>query len=282
MNTSDILAVVVSYNGMMKTVQTVQALRGSAGKIVIVDNGSEEPSLNILRELARDGISVIFLSENMGIAYALNLGVAEARRQGYSWLLTMDQDSKVEPTMINKYIDAITEMPDEVCLTPCIKLNGKPTVAFSGLVQYAITSGNLVKTEIFSKIGLYNEDMFIDAVDFDFSLRVRRSGWNILRVAGAYMHHELGEQHSVTGPFSRFYTRHSPIRRYYAYRNWLYLAKNYIHDFPLFTAKFAFAHLMLFITMIFYDRNPTQSLAYAMRGIRDFFYGRSGRYTKEK
>src|SRR5437660_8825208 len=95
-NSQDVLAVVVSYNGLQKTRQTVEALRGQAGHIHIVDNGSDEESLGVLEPLEREpDITVERLGENRGIGYALNRGVQRAQEMGCKWLLTMDQDSVV-------------------------------------------------------------------------------------------------------------------------------------------------------------------------------------------
>jgi len=46
MNFKDVLAVIVSYNGLATIRQTVDALRGQVGYIHVVDNGSA-PSLSV-------------------------------------------------------------------------------------------------------------------------------------------------------------------------------------------------------------------------------------------
>src|ERR1700729_1411493 len=108
MNVKDIMAVVVSYNGGATTRRTILALVGQVGHIHVVDNGSEPDSIEILDSLAREHvISVDRLGTNLGIGHALNLGVAFARRAGFAWLLTMDQDSVAARGMINAYQSAM-------------------------------------------------------------------------------------------------------------------------------------------------------------------------------
>src|SRR5438034_8641182 len=68
MNAKDVLAVVVSYNGLHKTRRTVDALRGQVGHVHIVDNGSAAESLNVLDVLEQEpGITVERLGENRGV-----------------------------------------------------------------------------------------------------------------------------------------------------------------------------------------------------------------------
>src|SRR5260370_11633294 len=90
----DVLPTIVSYNGLSRTRQTVDALRGQVGHIHIVDNGSGAESLRVLESLEREpGVTVERLGENRGVGHALNLGVKRARQMGCCWLLTMDRAS---------------------------------------------------------------------------------------------------------------------------------------------------------------------------------------------
>ena len=233
MRAEDVLAVVVSYNGLHQTRQTVHALRGQVGHVVIVDNGSLPESLAVLQSLEREaGTTVERLGKNYGVGYALNLGVQRAKEMGYSWLLTMDQDSVVDGSMIQAYQAAVGRDPARVCLAPVIAQNGTKRQVTGGVIRYAITSGNLVRVSLFDQIGLYDEGFFIDCIDFDFSLRLRRAGHSLYRVPDAMMRHQLGEAVAVPGFLRRHYARHSPTRRYYMYRNYLYMVERYWRDFP--------------------------------------------------
>ncbi len=194
MNPQDVLAVVVSYNGLQKTRQTVEALRRQVEHIHIVDNGSDAESLGVLETLEREpGVTVERLGENRGVGYALNRGVERARQMGRSWLLTMDQDSVVDACFIAGYQAALEEAPQLVCLAPRITTKSRKKDAAGGEISYAITSGNLVRVSVFEQIGLYDEGFFVDCIDFDFCLRLRRAGYTVHRVPAAMMQHQLGD-----------------------------------------------------------------------------------------
>lgn len=276
-----VMAVIISFNGASKLLETVHALRGQVEHIHIIDNASSEPTLTLLNALeALQGVSIRRLAENRGIGAALNLGVAKARADGFDWLLTMDQDSRADPCMLHAFRQCIQADSTRVCLTPTLVVHGTPGSEEEREVAYAITSGNLVNLALFDQIGLYNEDMFIDCVDFDFCLRLRAKGYRIFRAGKARLHHELGDPHQTNRPLARFYTQHSPLRRYYMYRNFLMLLKLHFKQFPAFLLKSSIVHLILLFLIPIYDPNSKLSLLAIAQGIHDSCVGRSGKCTK--
>jgi rhamnosyltransferase len=133
--------------------------------------------------------------------------------------------------------------------------------------------------DVFNKTGLYDEGMFIDQMDFDFSLRVRRAEFEIHRIARAVLRHELGDEAAPRAPLGRFHTFHSPLRRYYIYRNGLYLAKRHLRNFPAFIARLAVVSMLQLVTIALYGRERARSFLYILRGVSDFFRGRTGPYS---
>jgi rhamnosyltransferase len=271
-------AVVVSYDGADTLRETVGALRSQVATVHIVDNGSGPETSAVLDALERDGTATVErLGANCGIAEALNRGVAHARALGSRWLLTMDQDSRVAPDLVAAYERAIVADASRVCLSPTI--DGGPrrrAPAADGEVQYAITSGNLVRLDVFDAIGTYDASLFIDCVDFDFCLRLRRAGFRVHRVADARMFHRLGEAREVPAFARRHYILHSPVRRYYMFRNYLYLAERHLLRFPGFIAKLGVGQAILFVLMGFFDPRPRASYAAAFRGMAHWMARRRG------
>lgn len=280
MRSTDVLAAVVSFNGLRKTVETVGALVGTVGHVHVIDNGSAPESLRLLDGLSADPrVSVTRLPENKGVGYGLNVGVRMARELGYPWLLTMDQDSAVDPGMVTAYCEAVARDPHLVCLSPNIDLHGERSDLPTGLVEYAITSGNLVRVDVFAQVGLYNEEMFIDCIDFDFSLRLRQAGFEIWLIGNAHLSHELGEGEAPPRPFGKLlHTFHSPLRRYYMYRNYLYLARKHFRAFPRFVVKTTIVHVIYLVTIVLFGKRRLASLLFIFRGICDYFQGRLGAY----
>lgn len=279
---TEIIAVVVSYNGSNDILQTVSALQNRVGHIHIVDNASSHMTLDILNKLEQESdISITYLNKNHGIGYALNIGVRKGGELGFNWILTMDQDSRVSDTMVEEFCKVINLNCKLSCLTPTISIfenesSFNTTMNKENIVKYAITSGNLIRLDVFETVGLYNEELFIDCVDFDFSLRLRDAGFTINLVPQAKLFHQLGDVHDVPKIFSWFYTSHSVLRRYYMYRNWGFMIERYSFKFPLFVLKSSIIHILLLLVIPFYDKKPKESFKFIYYGLRDYFKNQYG------
>jgi len=287
LNYTEIVAVVVSYNGEHNTENTIRALLGKVGQICVIDNGSDSLSIDILRKLELQHlITLIEVGENKGIGYALNKGLSYAIDSGFKWFLSMDQDTQVSDNMVDEYVRSCNTHPNLVCLAPTINVFGKELMFNSGNqeldareIKYAITSGNLVKLSIIPDIGFYNEELFIDCVDFEFCLRLRDKGYKIYQIKEAVIFHQLGSEHNVPAIFAWFYTSHSPLRRYYMYRNWGYMIKMFFSKYPIFIIKSTLIHILLICVIPFYDEKPRESLRHIYLGIKDFIKNKKGAFT---
>ncbi len=279
MNPRDILAVIVSYNGQASPVALARALGGRVGHVHIVDNSSEPVSCAALEELKdQPNLTMEFLPANMGIAYALNQGVARAAALGKSWVLTMDQDSRPDANMIGAFCAMHARHPERICLSPRICDHGEMRPVKRLVLEYAITSGNLVHRSVYDRIGLYQEDLFIDCVDIDFSLRVRKGGMNIHLVGDALLFHRVGEATTGRAPI-KFYTAHSRLRRYYLFRNSVYILRKYAFVFPKFSLKFFVTSAILFSCLPFYEKGVLKTYRWIFAGLVD---GLTGNYGPKK
>ena len=83
--------VVVFYNPSDDNISNIDAYKGVVDKVYVVDNSDDD----IVRLKDDKVIKYIKLGKNLGIAKALNIGAENAINDGFKWLLTMDQDSKI-------------------------------------------------------------------------------------------------------------------------------------------------------------------------------------------
>jgi len=119
MNGTDVCAVVVTYHPDTAFPLRLNSVCPQVGALVIVDNGSADAERNMLREAASDSkIDVIFNLQNLGLARALNIGVQRAAELGYSWVLLLDQDSRVDPDMVRSLLGIHMAFPDRERLAP--------------------------------------------------------------------------------------------------------------------------------------------------------------------
>ena len=141
--------------------------------------------------------------ENTGIGKALNAAAMFALDNGYTYLLTMDQDSAFTASTFKDYIRIINNDKDSshFAYIPLINASGTDSNAPLKEAQGMIISGSIFPLKTIQKVML---------------------------VPAANLKHELGhplrKQILIWHPMSLNY---SPVRTYYIARNFLYLNKQY-------------------------------------------------------
>lgn len=239
-----ILAVIVSYRpdpGRLRAL--AERVRPQVDHLLVVDNGSPQSPQEALAGL---DVEVVALPGNLGIGAALNRGIDRARTDGFSHVLTLDQDSLPAPDMVATLLRAEQDLlaaghpvavvgprhrdPRSGTQLPFIRGVGPfqrrlcpPGDAPPMAVSHLITSGALVRTAVFDRVGAMREDFFIDYVDIEWCLRAGRMGLASWAVPAASMEHTIGD--STFGLLGRRISVHSPLRNYTICRNALLMCR---------------------------------------------------------
>ena len=249
-STKDICAVIVSFNPTELLAKNVASLCNQVGQILIVDNGSEHTE--VLDSISENQhLEKRCLGRNFGIAYALNKGLDYCEEKGYKLILTMDQDTILENDAVYQLLRVMNKGKFS-----SVGFNWDGRANKNQIVRYLITSGNLVSVDKAKEIGGFDNNLFIDSVDFDFSLRLIEAGEKLIKVAKAKGTHNLGERQEG----SRQYTTHSAQRYYYIYRNHFYLRRKYFKSHPLFIIKKDLALVYDLIKIMIWDNERKEKL----------------------
>jgi rhamnosyltransferase len=88
-------------------------------------------------------------------------------------------------------------------------------------VDFLISSGSLISLAALADIGPFDESLFIEHVDTDWTLRARAKGYRLYGVADARLDHALGEAALTASPLGlrRRFFLYKPERNYYLLRN---------------------------------------------------------------
>lgn len=285
----DICALVITYNPGTGFQQRLQRITQQVARTVIVDNGSVKSVLDMLQTLPEEmNIELIINHENLGVAHALNQGVAWADHNGFECILTMDQDSVVKNDMVEKLSEICNCLPPEASVgvigsnycdqygkywIPKMKTN-------SAWIEqpFVITSGCLMSVIAFFAVGGVRDDLFIDQVDADYCIRLRKQGYMVCMSTEPLMTHSIGNKtrHKFFGVYL-YTSNHNAFRRYYMTRNRITLAKNYFLSEPMFVMR-GFYHLISdIITIIFLEKEKAQKLRAVIIGLLDGLAGRMGK-----
>jgi rhamnosyltransferase len=218
--------------------------------------------------------------ENVGIARALNIGAARAFAAGYDLLLTMDQDSRAEPDMVAKLLECRSAEGGSTVgivapfhMTRAVR-RPPPDVACTE-VMTPMTSGCLLDLAVWQTVGPFRDDFFIDFVDNEYCLRLRREGYRVLRANRAILEHAVGD---ITRYGPIIATNHSPLRRYYKTRNRFVVNREYRHDFPLHCLIDRIRMMKEIGSIVLFEDEKWAKLRMMWRGWRDYRRGRMGKF----
>ncbi len=272
-------AVVVTFHPDEDVVANLQALQLQVDHLIVVDNGSIAPKLATLEKL-RDKFpyELIRNGENLGIATALNIGVRRSLELRADWILLFDQDSQVTPGFAETMVQAFLHSPWGERLgtmTPIyIDMRSGAPIRMNRVregIEASMSSGSLFPAEIFRRFGFFRDELFIDAVDYEYSLRLRKAGMVIEETPDAKLLHSPGTPHTH-GMGKRVWFRsnnYSPIRRYYQERNKVWISKHYITAFPVFCIKLFYFSSKDFIKILLVEKDKWRKACYFLRGTLD-------------
>lgn len=287
-------AVVSTFNPEHKVVENCMALLQQCAEVVVVDDGSTAADEEVYGELEARGCVVLRLEKNLGIASALNRGVALARsrNEALEYILTMDQDSLVQPGFVQGLEEAAAAADTAGVSAGMVapgKVSGLPSriiKTFKGVVigDEPVQSGLLIRTNCIDAVGPFNENLFIDGVDSEFYLRAKAQGLHCIVAPDCSLVHSLGAMIPASIGAWRIRWHGRPLhvrtaaswRYYFIVRNRILLAKKYAGQDLYWTLRGLVldARHLLLVTLLATGRR--ERLVAARMGLQDGLRGISG------
>lgn len=244
MTEHSVCAIVVTYHPLPHMVENMAIILSQTDAMVVVDNGSTDSELETLRDASRVlGFELIENGQNLGIAAGLNLGVHCAKSRGFPFVALFDQDSTVTDGFIGKMVSMYENHPRRTSVGLVgagyrHKVTGEcpppRLLAKDGGPVEIMTSGSFLPTRVFDDCGYFQEDLFIDSVDYEYCFRLREAGFIALYCPEALLLHAAGSpvQVELFGKTIITFSNHSAGRWYYITRNSCLLLSRYGRQFP--------------------------------------------------
>ncbi|MBS4095578.1 MAG: glycosyltransferase family 2 protein [Sulfuricella sp.] len=297
-------ATIVTFNPDIQTlVRLVEILINRAEKVILVDNGSAQETLQELSRFSDNPrVKLLLIGANLGVSAAHNLALNWAVSEGYTHAAMFDQDSLPDESMLDelmrvegdlraagKHVAAIGPQyfdPRHLAPAPFIRLEG-------GLIRkiccsreseivpvdYLITSGTLIRLDVLKEVGMLDESLFIDYIDIEWCLRAKAKGFQSYGVCSAKMHHSLGDEVVSWRNGKRLISVRTPLRNYYLFRNAVLLYKrSYIPWVWIFNDAYRLLLKLGFFTLITPPR--LVNLKMMTLGLLHGMMGRSGPYPR--
>lgn len=281
----NVSAMVTLYNSEYKVIDRISTYIKQVSKLYVVDN-SEQPDDDLIQKILLSYPTVEYISNkgNQGIAHALNVGAQAALRDGYKYLLTMDDDSQASKGMLNALLDYI-EKHDEPNKIGIVAAQSDPNLYGNDAeeVWFTITSGSLLSMSAYRQCGIFQEDLFIDAVDHEYCFRLIEAGYKIVSLNYLHLTHRIGELKRLKIFNKTLYkwASHNPVRNYYMLRNFLYVINKYKKVIPNRTKLlliYGLTKVCVLNSML--EKDTLVRLRYMSKAVSDFRKNKLGKLPK--
>jgi GT2 family glycosyltransferase len=228
--------IVLNWNGLNDTLDCLESLDqlGYQGyKVVVVDNGSVDGSVLIIRERF-PAVTIIENGENLGYAGGNNVGLRYAMAQGADYALLLNNDTVVEPAFLRILVDAAEAEPALGIAGPTIYYHERPDVIWSaggaidwrrgstwmvGLderdegqfgqvprtVDFVTGCAMLVRRAALEQAGLLDERFFAYYEETEWCVRASRAGFKIVHVPLAHIWHKISPATQADSPLVHYY-----------------------------------------------------------------------------
>lgn len=287
--------IIVNHNGINDTLECIKSISDAAypnSKIIIIDN-SDSPEQSIQLKKNYPNHEVI-RTENNGFGAANNIGIRKSLEDKKDFILLLNNDAVIDASFFNEILWYKHETETGI-FTP--KMNfynerdliwsagGKISIIKADAVNYnyrepdaAIDTDEfvdfssgccmLIRSEVFEKTGLFDENFFLYVEDTEFCKRVTDAGYKIKFVNKALVYHKAG---------SSVKAKDKAEAVYYNIRNRLYFAKKYYpHKFYLIKVYIYLSVLKLKAGWML--KREKEKIHLADQAFRDFDNNKMGKF----
>lgn len=234
----EISIITINYNGLADTCALIDTIpfNDDSLEVIVVDNASQQDEATII-EQRYPQVKVVRSQHNLGFAGGNNLGIKAAQGK-YLFFINNDTLLKHQTSDIRHLIRRLES--DEKIGAVCPKIRfewGNNPIQFAGYTPlsritmrnrsigfgeedhgqydtahstpYAHGAAMMVKREAIEKAGLMPECYFLYYEELDWSMMIRRAGYDIWYDPACTIYHKESQ---ATG-------QNSPLRTYYITRN---------------------------------------------------------------
>ncbi len=265
-------------------------------QIFLVDNGSGDNSCQLFKKNFGSNLKIILICQrkNLGFAGGNNLAIKQVLKQGFDFILLVNNDTDFKKDFLTKLVDAAMAIPEVGAVVPKVYyFNKKKLIQSAGgqlvwrrgearlignlekdqgqldsfrQTDYAPGVCALIPREVFKKVGLIPEEYFMYFEDVDWSLKIRQKRYKLIYVpSAAIFHHD-----SLSAGTD------SPAKIYYYVRNTLILVRKWRRWYFWFLFIPCFGFKLAKIKIKYLWQRKFANIWAILFGIINFLRGESG------
>ena len=287
--------ITINYNGLKDTSELMETLplEDKSIEVIVVDNASTQDEATIIEQRFPQ-VTVIRSHKNLGFAGGNNLGIQAAHGK-YLFFINNDTLFRGVGHSLTSYLLPLTSLLDSSdnigMVSPKIRFSwGTNPIQYAGYTPlskitlrntaigcgeedhgqyntahstpYAHGAAMMVKREVIDKVGLMPECFFLYYEELDWSVMIRRAGYDIWYEPACTVYHKESQ---ATG-------QSSPLKSYYMTRNRLLFAKRNISTPQRYLTYCYLIGIVALRDILKFLLSHRPDLAKAtLKGLRDFF-----------
>ncbi len=272
-----IAVVVVTYNRLHWLRKNLDALFNQTripDRIIVVDNASSDGTADYLNKISgtHENLSVLRLKENLGGSGGFSEGLKYAVNRGADWIWMMDDDALPYSDALSNLADGIKNVDENVGVL-LSHITSRKNPKKMNTFTYAISGtfvGFAVRSSVVERVGFPDSGFFIYADDYDYSIRIRKAGFKIIKVNTSLIYHKDWAKQKKIFKFPFIKPQIPSWKTYYIVRNTLNASRHF---------KIFYIAVWLYF---FFDRfvwsyvNPSTK-RYVFKGFKDGVNGVKGK-----
>lgn len=233
-----ISVILVNYNGAGDTIECISSICNSIEKdyrVIVVDNCSTDDSVKKLKDNQNKyKFELLVAEKNLGFSNGNNIGIKRALELGTDYIWLLNNDTLIEPNTMTELLKcfaasihcgvAIGKILYESCREKIWYAGGSFNQVnartehwhyneISGIndnklqrVTFATGCCVFMSITAFQKVGYMDEDYFLYEEDADYSIKIIRSGYEIIYNPQAIVYHKVSSSTGSSSPLSQYYS----------------------------------------------------------------------------
>jgi len=240
-----VAVVTLNYNGssfLQECIDSILDSDYSNFKVIVVDNGSKDNSLELLERLygLNDKVIILKNKKNLGYSKGMNVGLDYSfNNLEADFCLVMNNDTFLDKQAISALVEVAQKDEKIGFVTGKVYYADKPNIfqtigkfSEAGLlnIRYRgkgeIDKGQydkdceldfcddiywLVSKKLYYTIGGYDPEFFLEAEDFDWQLRAKKAGFKIMFAHKAKIWHKVSMVIGKDSPRKAYYDARNPL-----------------------------------------------------------------------
>jgi rhamnosyltransferase len=266
-----IFSVIVLYNPDNNVFQRIEHISHECDKIIVVINSDFSmvtKSFNFI-----NNVHLIYLENNIGLSKALNIGIKECLNDiKCNFICLFDQDTTPPKNSLKLIVEKFSISNEKIAAIGH-SLNQINSLEKFNEVEDILTSGTVIPRYVFEDIGLMDETLFIDYIDYEWCLRARSHRYKIYTACQLILIHKLGDKSINFGLFKKPFHLNN-VRHYYIIRNALILI-NRSYTPLIWKVKHLFKTIYRIPIYILYSKHKIKKTKLIFSSITDFIQNRA-------